>query len=125
MGITLSDRGRRLPPFFVNFWHWRTIVEAVRRLEVLPVGVVDRLHEQFTGSGLAETEARQVAAGITQALLTSLRAGDRLLLDGTVTQEVDDGTFHRVDEDENYGTNREVLAKFAAFCEACAGFDVD
>ena len=124
MGITLSARDRTVAPFFVSFWHWGAIVEAVRRLDIVPSQVVDGLREPFTGSGLTEKQAHNVASAITRELLPNLHADARLLLDGTITEDPDDGTFHRIDVEKNYSTSRKVLDEFAAFCRACAGFDV-
>lgn len=124
MGISLIDNTNEGNYFDINFWHWRAIVEVVHKLQVLPVDVVKGLHEPFTGSGLSVEQARMVSVALREHLLPQLVEGERLLFDGTTCMEPDDGVFHRVEIEQNYSTNREVLERFAVYCETCAGFEV-
>ncbi|WP_437569968.1 hypothetical protein [Sorangium sp. So ce542] len=111
--------------FRVNFWHWRSLVEAIRRLNVLPDTRVADLHEQFCGNGLTQEECRLVADALEAHLLTTLAEGDRLLLDGGVTRDPDDGTLYKgEDAHRNYSTNRTVLLTFIRFLRECSGFEV-
>jgi len=124
MGITLLDEGEDGPHFSINFWHWRAIVEAVRRLDVLPPEKVDGLHEPFCANGLSAAEAQQVADAIEKRLLPSLEEGERLLLRGEHTTAPDEGTFHKTDVEQNYSTNRAALLLFVDFCRNTSGFTV-
>jgi len=125
VGIDLSDLATDETIFRVNFWHWRTIVEAIRALHVIDADRAAALHEPFV-SELTREEARTVAAAIRERLLPTLREDERLLLDGTRTTQPDDFTFHRdpAEQHENYSTNRAVLEQFVVACEKCAGFRV-
>jgi hypothetical protein len=125
MGISLFDLQRDDVTFEVNFWHWRALVEAIRRLGVLPNETVDSLHAPFTGSGLSEGESRLVAEALQQLLLPTLAADERLLLDGRITTEPDDGMLYHGDEaTRNYSTNRYVIDEFIAFLRQTSGFSV-
>lgn len=126
MGVSLLDRKTSEFVFDINFWHYRAIVEAIRSLEVLPEEKVDSLHESWQNNGLTTEEARLVAAAIRERLLPTLRDEERLLLDGSRTNEPDEGTFYRNPEEQagNYSTNRGVLEKFVACCETCNGFTI-
>jgi hypothetical protein len=107
----------------LNFWHWRTILAAVRRLDVIPAERLDGLEESWLDGRLTQAEARAVAAALRERLIPTLEPGERLLLDGNRTTEPDDGVIHVGEEtDRNYSTNRAVLEQFAAFCESCNGF---
>jgi len=112
--------------FDINFWHYRAIVEAIRSLRVLPDDHVDRLHEPFTGSGLTKDECLIVAKELHARLVSTLDQDDRLLLDGTVTKEPDDGVFHKTDIEwqKNYSTNRTVIAAFVDAIRKSNGFTV-
>lgn len=123
--MTLFDQKTNAIIFDVNFWHWRAIVEAVRRLGVLPESRIDALHEQFLGD-LREDEAKAVATAIRERLLPTLRDDECLLLDGRRTTEPDNGTFYRnpAEQHKNYSTNRRILEEFARCCESCGGFRV-
>jgi hypothetical protein len=127
MGVMLRDVKTREFVFDVNFWHWRTIVEAVRSLKVIPDARVDGLHQQWTGTGLSLEEARAVGGAIRTKLLPQFVDGERLLLDGSRTAEPDDGTFYRdrAELQRNYSTTRQVLERFVSCCETCNGFDVN
>lgn len=125
MGITLFDQKTSAMIFDTTFWHWRAIVEAVRRLKVLPESRVDLLHQSFVGE-LTESESRAVAFAIREQLLPTLVDGERLLLDGRRTAEPDDGTMHYdpAEQHKNYSTDRRVLEEFAKCCAECGGFRI-
>jgi hypothetical protein len=125
MTVDLYDLKTEAHLFRINFWHWRAIVEAVRRLGALPDDRIDGLHEQFSGE-LTEEEARTVAAAIRRSLLPDLMDDERLLLDGRRTTAPDDLVFYKAPEEQhkNYSTNRHVLERFAECCEACHGFRI-
>jgi hypothetical protein len=131
VGITLFDSADGADDcapnaFDINFWHWRAIVEAIRRLDILPEERVSALHEPFCANGLNKKEAGTVAAALRERVIATLAPDERLLLDGRRTTEPDDLVFHSKPEDghKNYSTDRDMLTRFAAFCEACNGFEV-
>jgi hypothetical protein len=124
MGIMLLDGKSEGPSFSINFWHWRAIVEAVRRLDVLPPEKLDGLHEPFCGNGLTREEALLVADAIEEWLLPALEPEQRLLLHGEITDEPDDGVMRKDEPERNYSTNRQSLVRFADFCRSCSGFAV-
>ncbi|WP_225773309.1 hypothetical protein [Inquilinus sp. Marseille-Q2685] len=123
--MVLIDNGDADHDFSINWWHWRAIVEAVRRTKVLPSGRVDGLHQACVGE-LDAAEACAVGHAIRTLLCPTLGEGERLLLDGAVSIVPPDGVFHREPGEmhKNYGTDRATLEAFAAFCERCAGFRV-
>ena len=125
MGVTLFDHETDQIIFDVNFWHWRAIVEVVRRLEILPVSRVDGMHQPFVGE-LSESEARLVASAIRERVLPTLTDDERVLLDGSRTTTPDDGTLYRepAEQHRNYSTTRAVLELFAECCATCHGFRI-
>ena len=126
MGVILFDEADSDRCLAINYWNWRAIVEAIRRLDVLPSHVVDGLHQQYAGTGLSLADAKAVAVAMRAKLLSELSHCEQVMLDGTTTTVPDDGTFYRSETDsaENYSTNREVLEAFATFCESVCGFKV-
>jgi len=125
MGIWLDPRDETEDGFKLNFWHWRALVEEVRRLGVIDDERAQRLHEPFTGAGLNAKEVKQVAEAIESRTLRRLPDGHRLLIDGNTTEQPDDGTLHKVDVELNYSTNADVLRRFAVFCSTSGGFEVN
>src|ERR1041384_773379 len=126
MGICLTDLAHaEAVGFHVNFWHWRTLVEAIRRLNVLPDARVDLLHEPFCGNGLTQAEAWRVADALEAQLLPTLGEEHRVLLDGRLTSDPDDSTFYKgADAHRNYSTNRQTLLAFIQYLRECSGFEV-
>ena len=121
MGFHLIDPDDRSNILFINFWNWRTIVEAARRLEVVDDATAERMHLQCTSFQLSPAQALDLAMAIEDYLLPSLEEDDRVLLDGTITDEADDGTFHKVDVEKNYSTNAKVLRAVMEFCRSTQG----
>lgn len=106
----------------MNWWNWRPLVAAISRSGLLDAETIE---------GLGYNGATVITADQARAIAVSLRkdldpteAQRRMTLDGTWLATPDDGTFHRSaeDEDQNYSLDREVLAKFIAFCEESEGF---
>ena len=120
----LVDRRNGDNDIVINNWHWHTIVEEIRRLNVIDVDVAEKLHIQACGFGLTEMEAAVVADTLEQRSLPKLAATDRMLLDGSTTATPDDYKFHKVDTEKNYSTNAEVIRMFIDFCRCSKGFDV-
>lgn len=122
MSVILFDLESGESGFSVNFWHWRTIVEAIRATHSLPDEQVDLLHQPFVG-GLREREARIVGRAL-RAVTATLSPDDRLLLDGTTTADPDDHTLYWDEWHRNYSTNRRILEQFIAYCDTCHGFSI-
>lgn len=125
MSVTLYDDQTNRAIFRVNFWHWRAIVEAINRLDVLPRERIEAFHEPFWGA-LTQADARIVAVALRERLLPIIGDRGRLLIDGQRTADSDDGIFHRSPDDQfkNYGTNARILGEFAECCATCNGFRV-
>jgi len=68
-------------------------------------------------------EAEAVAAFLT-GHLASLQPHQRVLLDGSVTDEPDDHRFHSDDLGRNYSATRSWLVQLRDFCLVSGGFDV-
>lgn len=124
MGVILADVTDQDKDLFLNFWHWGTIVEAIRKLEVIPDLRAQALHEQYIGSGLTKEEALKVASALRSRLLPTLSDDERLLLDGSKTSRPDTGALDFKDTEKNCSTDPGMLRKFAEFCESCSGFTV-
>lgn len=125
MGFHLKDPDDDSNLMFINFWHWRTIVEAVRRAAVFDAATIDRMHQQCTMFQLSRDQSQVMVQVIEDQLMPQLEENERLLLDGSVTEEEDDGTFHKVELERNYSTNLEVLRNVVAFCRSTRGIVIN
>lgn len=111
-----SDRQRRLN---INWWNWRATVELLRGTTVQPEHGWDLVSDgigQFTGE-----ETAVLARFLETEVLPKMTPGSRVKLDGTITTEPDDGTFHRVNLSENYSAHYSWLTQFVAFLRTCKG----
>ena len=125
MGVILTDLTREDRSVDCNWWHWRPTIELLRSS-----GLIDAERLELMGyngcAEVSETEARAVADFLEERVLSAIHPGERVLLDGTVTDVPDDGTFYREPSEQfkNYGAGEEWLRQFAAFCRECHGFYV-
>jgi hypothetical protein len=86
----------------------------------------DQRRPQIVGDGFGDftaDEARWIAAGLEEHVLPRLRPDERVRLDGTATDEPDDGTFHRTDDTThlNYSVRYEDLVRLIEFCKTADG----
>lgn len=124
MGVDIHDSEDHRCTIHSNWWQWRSTVELIRSLDLLNGPRLDLLSD---GMGeLTEAEARQIASAFERQVLPGLHPDQRVLLDGAVTTEPDDGTFHRVpvEQHRNYSADRDWLIQFVAFCNECRGLYV-
>jgi hypothetical protein len=125
MGVDLLDCATDEVVFSINYWHYRAIVEAIRRLDLLSDSKVDSLHEPCCGNGLSTDEARLVGEALRQRILPVLAVQDRLMLGGEITSLPDDTVFHcGEDLAQNYSTTAKAVLEFILCCETCNGFTV-
>ena len=106
----------------LNSWQWKPVVQAMARAGIIDDETADLL--SFNADApLTRLQAEQ-AANVIDALVTAMPDGSRLMLDGSIVDGPDDGTFHRRDLDLNYSTPRTTLQTLAAFCRSSGGFTV-
>jgi hypothetical protein len=123
MGVLLIDNKDENIYFDINFWHWRAIVEEIKRLKVIPENLVDGLHEQYCGNGLNIEQCCKVADAL-QKRIYNLKNTERILFNGEITEEPDTYEFYRDEVEKNYSTNKEVMEKFIEFLKKCNGFEL-
>ncbi len=125
MGFDLTDGADNERILLVNFWNWRPTVELVRAANIVDARRLEGLHQGMSATRISRQEARSIARYLRERVLPDLPPESRVLLDGTVTTEPDDGTFYRDNADShlNYSATRSWLEEFAEFCESCGGFE--
>lgn len=125
MSFDLTDIANHERTISVNFWNWHPTVEILRDANLIDAVRLEGLHESFSGTRITKEEARAIACHLRQHVLQALPHGARVLLDGSVTTEPDDGKLYRTPEEshKNYSATKSWLESFAEFCEACEGFE--
>jgi hypothetical protein len=106
----------------INSWNWRATLALLERHGVLDEEKLELLGYNITVQVTGE-ETRRIAAFLDD-YLTGLPGDGRVMLDGSVTTEPDDGTFHRDDLAKNYSATASWLTEFRDFCRAAGdGFE--
>lgn len=121
MGVDIDDLRDRSRSIHTNWWQWRPTVELIRSL-----GLFDDERLDVVVEGIGEfnqEETHRIAELLELNVLPRVQANEQVLIDGSVTDVPDDGTFHREQEQQhrNYRANRDWLVEFIAFCKSSNG----
>ena len=86
-GIRLFDLDKSGREWCAEYPHWRSIIEAVIRLDVLPGNVGRLLHHELVNSGLSKVQARLVANELRRSVLSHLLPNEYLLRNGEMIEK--------------------------------------
>ncbi len=123
MGFFIIDLKDEQNALKVNVWNWRPTLEMITKMNILEIQELESM--SFNGgSGKATESQTKLIAQKLRLMLAGLESNARVLVDGSVTTEPDDGEFHRDEVEKNYSATKDWLERFAEFCESCKGFYV-
>lgn len=109
-----------------NVWSWKPTLEIIKGLDILSDGKLRQMEYAATGVRIELEEAHEIGQKIRELILPKLAPDKRIFMDGSITDEADDGTIYR-DEDEkwkNYSADHQWLKEFSDFCLMSKGFQV-
>jgi hypothetical protein len=121
VGVDISDLNNSDEFIHANWWQWRPTVEIIRTFDMFDE---ERLDLLSNGIGeFSRDEALAISEYLEIRIFPKLNPNHRILLDGTITDTVDDGTFYRdLDQQHrNYSVDYDWLVKFTAFCKQSNG----
>lgn len=126
MSFTLLDLGAENFEFSANVWNWRTTLEIIKSFDVLSDGKLRQMEYNATGVKIEKEEAHTIGEKIQSEILPKLAPDKRIFSDLTVTDEPDDGTLYKDEDDQwkNYSANHDWLKDFSDFCLKSKGFQV-
>lgn len=126
MSFTLIDQGSENFEFQASVWQWKAALEVIRSLDILSEGALRQMTYNATGVKVSMEEAREMGERIRTEWLTKLGPESRVYGDLSITNDPDDMTLHRDDDEQwkNYSVSREWLSEFSAFCLRSKGFQV-
>lgn len=126
MSFTLMDLGSENYEFRANVWNWKPTLEIIKSFDILSEGKIKQMSYNATGVKLEREEAHLIGEKIRDEILPKLQPNKRIFADLTVTDEPDDGTLHKDNDDQwkNYSANYDWLKEFADFCLKSKGFQV-
>jgi hypothetical protein len=113
---TADGRSRKL-----NAWNW-----GVMHLLVEEGGLFDEEVWGPARHGLGELDAAQCAAlagFLREQVLPRLKPGERIFMNGSVTDVPDDGTFFRAEDElwKNYSLHHDVVVDVIALLDGADG----
>jgi hypothetical protein len=126
MSFTLHDMGSENFEFSANVWNWKAILEVIKDLDVFSEGKVRQMGYNAMGVKVDMEDAHLIGAKLRDQILPKLAPDKRMFADGTVTDEPDDGTIYK-DEDEqwkNYSVSHDWVKDFSDFCLRLKGFQI-
>ncbi len=126
MSFTLHDLGAENFEFNANVWNWKAALEVIKGLDIVSENKVRQMGYNAMGVKVDLEDAHLIGQKFRDEILPKLEPDKRMFADGTVTNEPDDGTIYR-DEDEqwkNYSIDRNWVADFSDFCLRSKGFQI-
>lgn len=126
MSFTLTDLGSEGFELNANVWTWKAAVEIVRSLDILGEGTLRQMSYNATGVKVSIDDAHEIGSRIKSEILPKLAPNKRMFSDLSVTDQPDDKTLHRDDDEQwkNYSVTHDWLEEFADFCLRSKGFQL-
>jgi hypothetical protein len=112
--------------FNANVWNWKAALEVIKGLDIISEGTVRQMSYNAMGIKIDIDDAHLIGEKIRDVILPKLEPNKRIFADGSITDQPDDGTIYR-DEDEqwkNYSVSYEWLKDFSEFCLQSKGFQI-
>jgi len=126
MSFTLIDMGSESFKFSANVWNWKAALEIIRALDIVDEGAMRQMNYNATGVKISLKDAHEIGARIQQEFLPKLAPNKRIYSDLSITDEPDDMTLHRDDDEQwkNYSVDHDWLKEFSDFCLKSKGFQI-
>jgi hypothetical protein len=126
MSFTLHDLGSENYELSANVWSWKAALEIVKSLDILSEGKIRQMGYNATGVTIEVDDAHAIGEALMHSIIPKLRADGRMFADLRITEEPDDMTLHRDDDEQwkNFSVTREWLSEFAEFCIRSKGFQI-
>jgi hypothetical protein len=126
MSFTLHDIGSENPEFNANVWNWKAALEVIKRFDIVSENKVRQMGYNAMGVKVDPEDAHLIGQKFRDEILPKLEPDKRMFSDGTITDEPDDGTIYRDDDDQwkNYSISRDWVQDFSDFCLRSKGFQI-
>ena len=126
MSFTLHDMGSEGYEFNSNVWNWKAALEIIKALDIVGENKVRQMSYNAMGVKVDAEDAHLIGMKFRDEVLPKLEPDKRMFADGTVTDEPDDGTIHRDEDDQwkNYSVDLDWVKEFSDFCLRSKGFQI-
>lgn len=126
MSFTLHDMGSENFEFNANVWNWKAILDVIKEMDILSESKVRQMGYNAMGVKIDLDDAHLIGAKLRDEILPKLSPDKRMFGNGTITDEPDDGTVYK-DEDEqwkNFSVSHDWVKEFSDFCLRSKGFQI-
>lgn len=126
MSVTLADIAGINDNFSASRWSWKAAMAIIESLDVVDESTLKMLQKGHLDIIIEKDVAKLIAAGIKENYLAKLSEKSRVYANLSITEDPDDGTLYKSQEDEwkNYSASKEWLESFVDFCETSEGFRI-
>jgi hypothetical protein len=126
MSFTLHDLSSEGYEFTANVWNWKAALEIIKSLDLLSEGTVRQMSYNAMGIRIDIDDAHLIGTKIRDEILPKLAPNKRMFADLSITDQPDDGTIHRDEEEQwkNYSVSHDWLKDFSEFCLRSKGFQI-
>jgi hypothetical protein len=126
MSFTLLDQSSENFEFSSNVWHWKAALEIIKSLDIISENKIRQMSYNALGTKVDIDDARTIGEAIRDKVLPKISENGRMFGDLRVTDEPDDMTLHRDDDEQwkNYSVTRDWLSDFSEFCLRSKGFQI-
>lgn len=126
MSFSLHDLGSEHFEFNANVWNWKAALEIIKSLDIVSEGKIRQMAYNGTGVKVDVDDAHAIGEAIRNKVLPKLSPEARMFADLRITDEPDDMTLHRDDDEQwkNYSVTRDWLNEFSEFCIRSKGFQI-
>jgi hypothetical protein len=126
MSFTLHDLGSENFQFSSNVWNWKAALEIIKSVDIVSEGKIRQMSYNATGVKVDVDDAHAIGEAIRDKILPKLPEQGRMFADLRITDEPDDMTLFRDDDEQwkNYSVTRDWLKEFSEFCLRSKGFQI-
>ena len=112
--------------FTANVWNWKAALEVIKEMDIISEGKVRQMAYNAMGVKVDVEDAHLIGSKVRDDILPKLEPDKRIFADGTITDEPDDMTLFKDDDEQwkNYSVSYEWLKDFSDFCLRSKGFQI-
>lgn len=126
MSFTLHDMSSENFEFTANVWNWKAALEVIKELDIISEGKIRQMSYNAMGVKVEVDEAHLIGEKLRDKVLPRLAPDKRIYADGTITDQPDDMTLFKDDDEQwkNYSVSHDWLKDFSDFCLRSKGFQI-
>jgi hypothetical protein len=112
--------------FSANVWNWKAMLEIIKDLDILSEGTVRQMGYNAMGVRVEVEDAHLIGNSLRNKILPKLEPNKRMYSNGTITDEPDDGTLYKDEDDQwrNFFVRRDWVSDLSDFCLRSKGFQI-